>query len=71
MRLQARLRGLTVTQLPGRGKVSHSIWVVLDDGGHELGRIGLTGHAGAMTRTVTRSCEEALEPVFGEGWLDR
>jgi len=24
-----------------------------------------------MTQTVTRSNEQALEPIFGEGWLDR
>ena len=71
MRRQARRRGWTVQQLPKRGKGSHTIWVVLDEGGRELGRVGLTGHPGAMSSTVTRSNESALEPIFGEGWLDK
>jgi hypothetical protein len=44
---------------------------VLDSAGIELGRVGLTGHAGAMSMTVTRSNEDALVPIFGEGWLDK
>jgi hypothetical protein len=71
MRKLARQHGLTVAQLPGRGKGSHTIWAVLDNEGVELGRVGLTGHAGAMSTTVTRSNEDALVPIFGEGWLDK
>lgn len=71
MRKLARLQGLTVAQMPGRGKGSHTIWAVYDADGTELGRVGLTGHAGAMSMTVTRSNEEALMPIFGEGWLDK
>jgi len=69
--LQARWRGLSVELLPKRGKGSHSIWVVRDQEGKELGRIGLTGHAGQQSQTVTRSNERALEHLFGEGWLDK
>ena len=57
-------------QLTRRGKGSHSIWVVLDPDGEELGRVGLTGHSGQMSQTVTRSNESALEHLFGKGWLD-
>jgi len=71
IRKLSRARGWTVTQLPKRGKGSHTIWAVFDGEGTELGRVGLTGHPGAMSQTVTRSCEEALEPIFGKGWLDR
>ena len=71
VRKHARQHGWTARQLPKRGKGSHTIWVVLDKTGAEIGRIGLTGHTGPMSRTVTRSCEEALEPIFGEGWLDK
>lgn len=71
MRKLARDNGWTVTQLPKRGKGSHTMWAVLDADGYELGRVGLTGHAGAMTPTVTRSNERALEPIFGEGWMDK
>lgn len=70
MRTQARRHGYTVEQLPKRGKGSHTMWVVRDAQGTELARVGLTGHAGSMSSTVTRSNEKALEPLFGEGWLD-
>ncbi|MFB8229582.1 hypothetical protein [Cellulosimicrobium sp. NPDC055967] len=70
-RKHAKSLGCTVEQLPKRGKGSHTIWVVLDKEGTEVGRIGLTGHAGQMSQTVTRSNEDALEPLFGKGWLDK
>jgi hypothetical protein len=71
VRTNARKHGWTVEQLPKRGKGSHTIWVVRNEDGVELGRVGLTGHAGNMSQTVTRSCEAALAPIFGEGWMDR
>jgi hypothetical protein len=60
-----------VEKLPKRGKGSHTIWIVVDAGGRELGRAGLTGHAGQMSQTVTRSNEAALQGIFGKGWLDK
>ncbi len=71
VRRRARETGYTVQQLPKRGKGSHTIWVVLDAHGAELGRIALTGHAGQQSQKVTCSNEQALEDIFGEGWLDR
>jgi hypothetical protein len=71
IRKQARLHGFTVAPLPKRGKGSHTMWAVLDADGNEIGRVGLTGHPGAMTQTVTRSNEAALEGIFGKGWLDK
>lgn len=71
IRKHARRRGYTVVQLPKRGKGSHTIWAVLDAKQVEIGRVGLTGHPGAMSQTVTRSNERALEPIFGKGWLDK
>lgn len=71
IRREARRHDYTVVDFPKRGKGSHTIWIVRDGGGVEIGRIGLTGHTGDMSWTVTRSCEDALEPIFGEGWLDR
>ncbi len=62
---------MTVEQLAKRGKGSHTIWVVRNAEGSEVGRVGLTGHAGQQSQIVTRSNERALENVFGEGWLDR
>jgi len=70
VRRAARQNNYKVEQLPKRGKGSHTIWVVLDDDGVEVGRIGLTGHSGQQSQTVTRSNEQALEELFGEGWLD-
>ncbi|MFF2832139.1 hypothetical protein ACFVSK_10275 [Cellulosimicrobium cellulans] len=70
-RKHARRLGMTVEQLPGRGKGSHTIWVILDQEGAEVARMGLTGHPGQMSQTVTRSNEENLESVFGKGWLDK
>ncbi|PFG20090.1 hypothetical protein [Serinibacter salmoneus] len=71
VRKNARRLGLSVEELPRRGKGSHSIWVVLDAEGNEVGRIGLTGHAGQQSQIVTRSNEKALLDLFGEGWLDK
>jgi hypothetical protein len=71
IRKNARRRSWTVEKLPKRGKGSHTIWVVVDDRGREIGRAALTGHAGQMSQTVTRSNEAALEGIFGKGWLDK
>ena len=70
-RKAARERGYELKQLPKRGKGSHTIWAVSDVDGTEVARLALTGHAGAMTPTVTRSVEQAGEPAFGKGWLDK
>ncbi len=70
-RAHARTLGYTVEKLPRRGKGSHTIWVILNADGTEIGRMGLTGHAGAMSQKVTRSNETNLEGIFGEGWLDK
>ena len=71
IRRHARRHGWSVEQLPKRGKGSHTIYVVRNAHGGEMGRVALTGHAGDMSWTVTRSVEQALEPIFGEGWMDR
>jgi hypothetical protein len=71
MRKHARRHGWKVEPLPKRGKGSHTIWVMRDANDNEIGRVGLTGHSGSMSRTVTRTIEEALEPLFGKGWLDK
>lgn len=71
IRRAARKNGCTVEQLPKRGKGSHTIWVVLDTSGIEVGRVALTGHTGDMSWTVTRSTESALELIFGQGWMDK
>jgi hypothetical protein len=71
IRKHARKHGWSVDQLPKRGKGSHTIWVVLDEKGREIGRVALTGHSGDMSWTVTRNIEAALDDIFGEGWIDK
>jgi hypothetical protein len=71
IRRHARRHACNVEQLPKRGKGSHTIDVVRNADGQEIGRVALTGHAGDMSWTVTRSIEQALQPIFGEGWMDR
>lgn len=70
-RRAARVKHLSVEQLPKRGKGSHTIYGVFDADGNEVARLALTGHSGAMSPTVTRSIEEAGAVAFGEGWLDK
>lgn len=71
IRKQARQRGWSVEQLAKRGKGSHSVYVIRDTEKKEIGRVALTGHTGDMSWLVTRSVEHALEPIFGQGWMDR
>jgi hypothetical protein len=69
IRTMARDHDVTVHEQKGRGKGSHRRFRILDEEGHEVARFGLVSHAGDMSWTVTRSLEEALEGVFGEGWM--
>ena len=71
IRRHARRHGWSVEQLPKRGKGSHTVHVVRDTDGQEIGRVALIEHARDMSWTVTRSTEQALEPIFGAGWMDR
>jgi hypothetical protein len=66
----ARAHGLVVREIPGRGKGSHRIFAVFDRAGTEVGRFGVTGHRRELSWTVLRSIERALEPVFGEAWME-
>jgi hypothetical protein len=52
-----------------RGKGSHRRFRLLDAQGREVARFGLVSHPGDMSWTVNRSVEQALEDVFGEGWM--
>lgn len=68
----ARQEGLTVRQLPGRGKGSHAMYLLLDSSGAEVERFGLTGHGSndLSWRMLTR-LEERLAPIFGEKWTEK
>ncbi|GAA1243125.1 hypothetical protein GCM10009676_30820 [Prauserella halophila] len=69
-RRAARKRGLTVEQLPGRGKGSHQVYVVTDAAGAEVGRFAITGHNRELSWTVLRSIEDALGHLFGAKWME-
>ena len=69
-RKAARSRELTVAEVPGRGKGSHRIFVVLDGDGTQVGRFAVTGHNRELSWTVLRSVEDALSHLFGEKWLE-
>ena len=65
------MHGLRVTELAGRGKGSHQIWVLENAEGKEVVRFGLTGHPRDLSWTVLGRLEERLAPWFGEGWTER
>lgn len=71
IRKLARQRGYKVVQLPGRGKGSHSLYVLRDSAGDEVERFGLTGHAKDMSWTVLRQLEARLASQFGERWTEK
>jgi hypothetical protein len=71
VRRLARAHHLVVRQLPGRGKGSHQIYVLVDSSGAETERFGLTGHPRELPWTVLTRLEERLAPLFGEKWMER
>lgn len=71
VRKLARAHDLAVRQLPGRGKGSHQIYVLVDSSGIEVERFGLTGHPRELSWTVLTRLEERLAPLFGEKWMER
>ncbi|AOS63059.1 hypothetical protein TL08_11225 [Actinoalloteichus hymeniacidonis] len=70
IRRSARDAGLTIEQIPGRGKGSHQIFVVRNDCGTQVGRFAITGHGRELSWTVLRSIEQALAPLFGAQWME-
>ena len=66
VRRQAREHGLTVVDLPGRGKGSHRLYTLVDSSGTQVARFGLTDHPRELSWTVLRGIEEGLAPFFGE-----
>jgi len=70
VRVAARGAGLAVVELPGRGKGSHKIYVLVDSDGNSIGRFGLTGH-NELSWTVLRNLEDGLTHLFGENWMEK
>jgi hypothetical protein len=70
IRKLARQQGLTIEELPKRGKGSHRIFALADSEGKEVGRFGLTGHARDLSWKVLESTEGSLAHLFGEKWTE-
>jgi len=71
VRRVARRHGLTVIELPGRGKGSHRIYILEDTDGNERGRFGLTDHGRELSWTVLRNLEDGLTGELGENWMEK
>ena len=67
----ARQHGLSVKELPKRGKGSHTMYAVLDATDTDVGRFGLTGHGGELSWTVLGNTEDSLSHLFGEKWMEK
>jgi hypothetical protein len=70
VRRHARQRRWAVTELPGRGKGSHRLFVVRDADEVEIGRFSVPDHRRELSWTVLRSIESALAHGFGERWME-
>ncbi|MGH3785920.1 MAG: hypothetical protein ACRDRG_05075 [Pseudonocardiaceae bacterium] len=71
VRRLARREELILVELPGRGKASHRLYRLVDAGGSEVVRFGVTDHPGDVSWLVLRRLEERLEPVFGKDWTEK
>ncbi len=69
-RKAARSAGVTIEEIPGRGKGSHRIFAVFDSTGAELARFGITGRNKDLSWTVLKNVETDLADIFGEKWLE-
>jgi hypothetical protein len=59
VRRLSRARGLSVRELPGRGKGSHRLFAI-DARGTEVARFGVTGHARDLSWIVMTHTEDGL-----------
>ena len=70
VRRAARRCGWTVVEVAGRGKGSHQLYAVVDDGGEHLGRFVIPQHPRELSWVVLRSIESGLAPLFGHQWME-
>jgi hypothetical protein len=70
VRRTARGKGLTVVELPGRGKGAHQMYALVDADGETRGRFGLTSHSRELSWTVLRNLEDGLAHLFGDDWME-
>ncbi|RLK54148.1 hypothetical protein [Actinokineospora cianjurensis] len=66
----ARQHKRSLVEESGRGKGSHRLYLLLDEGGAEVGRIVVPDHARELSWTVLRSIEDALAHELGERWME-
>jgi hypothetical protein len=72
IRRLARDRGLVLTELAGRGKGSHRIYVIMDSAWAEVARFGVTSHGSKdISRRVLEATEDGLAPLLGEKWTEK
>jgi hypothetical protein len=70
VRKLSRCRGLSVRELPGRGKGSHRLFVIDDAEGTELAKFGLTAHPRDLSWTVITHLDQSLSHLLGEKWTE-
>jgi hypothetical protein len=69
VRRLSRARGLSVRELPGRGKGSHRLFAI-DARGAEVARFGVTGHARDLSWIVMTHIQDGLAHVLGDKWTE-
>ncbi|WP_409186710.1 hypothetical protein F9C11_21715 [Amycolatopsis sp. VS8301801F10] len=70
-RAAARRNDYTIDELPGRGKGSHRMFVVLNSEQNIVGRFTLTSHSRDISIGVLRSIEDGLSHLFGAKWMEK
>lgn len=70
VRRVARPHGLSVVELPGRGKGSHRLYSLVESDGAEVARFGLTDHPKDLSWPLLRRIETGLAPWLGEKWME-
>lgn len=71
VRRMARKNGLRLEELKGRGKGSHQTYVLLDEGGAQVGRFMVTQHSKELSRGLLQDVENGLQHLFGEKWMEK
>ncbi len=68
-------KGWTIMEVPGRcgrrGKGSHKMVGLYDQGGIMLAWTTIPQHPGDLAPAVTREIEATFEPHLGKGWMDK
>lgn len=71
VRKVARRHGMSVVELPGRGKGSHQLYALVHSDGSEVARFGLTDHPKDLSWPLLRRLEDGLAPWSGDSWMEK